>query len=79
MIHSIDTYKAFSDFYDSYVGKFNEDFDFYKTYCNKSDSIIEIGCGTGRILDYFLKQNYKITGVDISDEMLNKAKDKLDN
>ena len=78
MILSTDTYKIFSDFYDSYVGKFNEDFDFYKTFCNKSDSIIEIGCGTGRILDYFLNQDYKIIGVDVSEEMLNKAKNKLD-
>jgi len=77
MIKSTDTYKIFSDFYDLYVGKFNEDMDFYKTYCNKPDIIIEIGCGTGRILDYLLKLDYKIVGVDVSQEMLDKAKAKL--
>ena len=57
-IDSKETYKIFSDFYDMYVGQFSEDLEFYKTYCSKSDKIIEIGCGTGRILEYFLKSDY---------------------
>jgi SAM-dependent methyltransferase len=77
MINSTDTYKIFSDFYDLYVGKFSDDLDFYKTYCNSSDKIIEVGCGTGRILEFFLKQDYQIVGVDVSQEMLDKANEKL--
>jgi SAM-dependent methyltransferase len=77
MISSTDTYKIFSDFYDLYVGKFSDDLDFYKFYCNPSDKIIEVGCGTGRILEFFLKQDYKIVGVDVSQEMLDKANGKL--
>jgi SAM-dependent methyltransferase len=59
------------------VGKFCDDLDFYKFYCNPSDKIIEVGCGTGRILEFFLKQDYKIVGVDVSQEMLDKANGKL--
>jgi ubiquinone/menaquinone biosynthesis C-methylase UbiE len=77
MINSTDTYKTFSNFYDLYVGKYGDDFDFYKTYCKPSDKIIEVGCGTGRILEFFLKQEYKIVGVDVSQEMLDKANEKL--
>lgn len=77
MIDSKKTYKIFSDFYDIYVGKFSEDLEFYQTNCAKSDKIIEIGCGTGRILEYFLKSEYSIDGLDISQEMLDKAEAKL--
>jgi SAM-dependent methyltransferase len=74
---SIETYKIFADFYDLYVGKFSTDYDFYKSNCTNTDKIIEIGCGTGRILEYLLRLNLKVTGVDISQEMLDKAQMKL--
>jgi SAM-dependent methyltransferase len=77
MINSIATYKIFADFYDFYTGKFNSDFNFYQSYSKKSDKIIEIGCGTGRILNYFLQKDYYMTGVDVSPEMLDKAEIKL--
>lgn len=77
MINSIDTYKIFADYYDLYVGKYDSDLEFYKSFCTKTDKIIEIGCGTGRILECFLKLDYYITGVDISQEMLDKASEKL--
>ncbi len=78
MNSAIETYKVFSDFYDLYVGKFDSDFDFYKNYCNKSDKVLEIGCGTGRILDVLLKRGCNVTGVDISQEMLDKVRLKFD-
>lgn len=77
MINSIETYKLFADFYDLYAGKFHADLEFYKSFCTETDRIIEIGCGTGRILDYFLESNYCITGVDISQAMLDKATQNL--
>jgi SAM-dependent methyltransferase len=77
MNNAIDTYKIFSDFYDLYVGHYDLDFEFYKSYCNKHDDIIEIGCGTGRILNYLLQSGCNLTGVDISQEMLDKASNKL--
>jgi len=73
MNSSITTYKRFADFYDLYVGGFDSDFDFYKSYCHKTDKILEVGCGTGRILNILLQKGCKVTGVDISQDMLNKA------
>jgi SAM-dependent methyltransferase len=79
MIHANDTYKVFADIYDLYAGRFNSDLDFYKSFCQKTDRIIEVGCGTGRVLKDFLCEGYQITGLDISQEMLDKAKTKLIN
>ncbi len=39
--------------------------------------ILDIGCGTGGYLPFHLKKNVKITGVDISKEMLEIAKHKF--
>ncbi len=77
MTNSIDTYKIFADFYDLYAGKFTSDLEFYRSFCTKTDNIIEIGCGTGRILNCFLELGYHLTGVDISHAMLDKASQKL--
>jgi SAM-dependent methyltransferase len=77
MIHAKDTYKDFAGFYDIYVGKYTEDIAFYKAYCSKCNEILEVGCGTGRILLHLLQSGCRVTGVDISQEMLEKASAKL--
>jgi SAM-dependent methyltransferase len=74
---SVLAYKSFAEFYDFYVGSYSEDLEFYKSCCNRNDKIIEIGCGTGRVLKHFLENNFSIEGVDISEEMLLKAEQKL--
>ena len=71
------TYQRFARFYDAYIQKFTADLPFYKSFCNKTDKILEIGCGTGRVLKYLLESGYELTGVDISPEMLDIAKNKL--
>jgi SAM-dependent methyltransferase len=77
MLSSNNTYRIFADFYDDYAGKFTADLEFYRSFTNPNEKIIEIGCGTGRILEYFLNDGHEITGVDISPEMLQKAAGKL--
>ncbi len=41
-----------------------------------SDVVVELGCGTGRILLDLLKKTKKVTGVDFSKEMLKEAEKK---
>lgn len=41
--------------------------------------IIEIGCGTGRLLIELLKRGYDVAGLDASEEMMNELKYKLRN
>jgi 2-polyprenyl-3-methyl-5-hydroxy-6-metoxy-1,4-benzoquinol methylase len=43
---------------------------------NKSLRILDVGCGTGRHSIELTKRGYKITGIDLSETMLQKARDK---
>jgi len=43
---------------------------------DKSLKIIDIGCGTGRHAIELTKRGYKVTGIDLSDSMLTKAREK---
>lgn len=76
-MNSEDTYRKFVRYYDSYVKGFGEDLELYRSFCKESDNILEVGCGTGRILEYLLNTGYKVTGVDISEEMVELAREKL--
>ena len=41
------------------------------------NSCLEIGCGTGKNTEWFISKANKIVAVDLSDEMLAKAKEKI--
>jgi len=41
------------------------------------DSCLEIGCGTGKNTKWLLEKGAKVTGVDLSGEMLAKAREKI--
>ncbi len=76
-------YKKFAGYYDKIYEKLDHkkesDFikwavDKYKT--SKGNELLDVACGTGRHA-YFLKNEFKIMGVDISSEMLKIARKKL--
>lgn len=77
MMNANETYQKFADYYDAYAGAFEKDLAFYTSLCHRDEKILEVGCGTGRVLQRFLNDGFQITGVDISDEMLAVAKQKL--
>ncbi|GAK61453.1 hypothetical protein U27_01353 [Candidatus Vecturithrix granuli] len=77
MMNVNETYQKFADYYDAYAGAFDKDLAFYTSLCRPDEKILEVGCGTGRVLQRFLNDGFQITGVDISDEMLAVAKQKL--
>jgi SAM-dependent methyltransferase len=76
-MNSQETYKKFARYYDLYVGDFNADLPLYKSLCTPEHNVLEIGCGTGRVLRALLEQGCRVTGVDISDDMLRLADAKL--
>jgi len=49
-----------------------------KNYSN-AECILELACGTGNITSRLAEKNYRIDAVDLSDEMLTIAQDKLRN
>jgi len=72
------TYSLFAKFYDAYVGDFARDIPLYLSLASNTHlPILEIGCGSGRVLLPLLRARHVVTGVDISEEMLRLAGDKL--
>lgn len=73
-------YNIWADQYDTNSNK-TRDLDTKSTIetLNKIDffKVIELGCGTGKNTNYLLEKAEKIIGLDFSQEMLNKAKAKI--
>jgi len=66
-------------FYDYEQKEFTKDIRFYVEMAKAcGGGVLELACGTGRILLPIAQQGVKITGLDISKEMLNVAKNKID-
>lgn len=41
------------------------------------DTVLEIGCGTGKNTEWFIEKAKEVTAIDLSNEMLAKAKEKI--
>jgi SAM-dependent methyltransferase len=71
--------KAMVNFYDVIHAEYNEDKKFYLDKIqNAGGPALEIGCGTGRIFSEALKQGADIYGIDQSELMLSRLKEKID-
>lgn len=74
-------YKNAAKYYD-YDNRDNltADIPFYHEYAQRTGKeILELGCGTGRVAIPLAIAGYCITGLDLSDSMLNIFKEKLEN
>jgi len=76
-MNAVEVYKRFAPFYDQYVGDFCDDLPLYLRLCENKSSVVEIGCGTGRVLKALLEKGLNVTGIDVSPEMLAIARSKL--
>ena len=67
-----------AELYDLQYRHYDDDFHFYKNLVtNYGGPVLEIGIGTARLTTHLVKTGYKIIGIDISKEMLTKAKEKI--
>jgi len=65
-------------FYDSEYGEFDADIPMYQAFAERTGSpVLELACGTGRILLPLAKVGIHITGLDISGAMLEIARQKV--
>ena len=71
-------YDPIAPFYDIEHAHFDEDVDLYRDFavvCN--GPVLELACGSGRLLLPLAENGYEVTGVDTSASMLSLARQKL--
>jgi len=66
-------------FYDLFYGKRDDDLQMYRDFALAADGpILELGCGTGRVLVPLARDGYHVTGLELSEAMLQRARAKID-
>ncbi len=70
-----DRFDIYARFYDPDLGEWDDDVQMYEQYAARCGSpILELGCGTGRVLLPLARQGYRLTGIDASAKMLERAR-----
>ncbi|MEZ4572201.1 MAG: class I SAM-dependent methyltransferase [Thermomicrobiales bacterium] len=71
-------YAVLSQFYDLEYSVFDADLDMYRQFAERARGpILELGCGTGRVLEAFDEISYPIVGIDNSKAMLDIASSRV--
>jgi SAM-dependent methyltransferase len=69
----------FPRLYDLDTADLTEDLDFYVALAGRAGwPILEIGCGTGRVLVPLAKAGFEVTGVDVDPGMLERAQERVE-
>ncbi len=55
----------------------NVDVRFVEEHCPRPGRLLDLGCGTGRLMAAFARRGYGVVGVDLSEEMLAVARAKV--
>jgi SAM-dependent methyltransferase len=76
-----EVYARYAEIYDAFFGDIRADAAFYLAQARDllapGGHLLEIGSGTGRVSEHFLKAGYRVTGVDASEPMLRRATERL--
>jgi ubiquinone/menaquinone biosynthesis C-methylase UbiE len=74
----VDDYDIYAPFYDLDYGDMEADLVMIEQFAARCGSpILELACGTGRVLLPLARQGYEVTGVDVSAAMLDVARRKV--
>src|SRR6266699_4367389 len=74
-------YDQIAPFYDIEHAQFGEDLELYRNFaelCGPGGPLLELACGSGRLLVPLAREGYVLTGVDSSKSMLNLARHALE-
>ncbi len=75
----MDDFDLYAPFYDLDYGDRTEDVWMYRQFAKRCGSpILELACGTGRVLLPLARKGYRVTGVDISPAMLDVARRRVE-
>lgn len=82
MDKQLETVNIYNLYVDNYINKFmnfdlyDDTFDYFLDLLPQNSQILELGCGPGNIVKYFLERrtDLRITGIDLAPEMIKKAK-----
>jgi SAM-dependent methyltransferase len=70
-----DPYQQIPVLYDLEHDQYQEDVEFYLSFVQSTgDPVLELGCGTGRLLLPIARAGYRVTGLDQSPAMLERAR-----
>lgn len=74
----IDPYRQIDELYDAEHAGFDDDIELYLALAEELDGpILELGCGTGRVLIPLAEAGGQVTGIDLSPVMLQRAESAL--
>jgi SAM-dependent methyltransferase len=72
-----------AELYDATVPDWDGEIDFYRTFAlqasSTGQSVLEVGCGTGRVTIRLAREGLNVVGVDVDEEMLKVARSKSSN
>ena len=72
-------HKEFAEVYDVFMKHvdYNGWYKFLRNFMKKKGEVIDLGCGTGEFICRLLKDDFSVTGIDLSEKMLEVADKKL--
>ena len=79
-VHDERVAEFYAETYDAAVPDWPGEIDFYREYAaearSKGEALLDIGCGTGRIGIRLAQEGTRVTGLDLSEKMLDMARQK---
>jgi SAM-dependent methyltransferase len=76
---NVDNYSAFARFYDLFYAERMDDLPMYQDFAlAAAGPILELGCGTGRLTVPLAHAGHVVTGIDVSDAMLARARARVE-
>src|SRR5690349_15242203 len=77
---SRDFYNTIARYYDAENEDMTADLDLYSALAAETGGpILDVGCGTGRVMLHLAVEGYQVSGIDISTAMLERGRRKLKN
>ncbi len=74
-----DAYARIAELYDLEHESYADDLEFYVNFVEAvGDPVLELGCGTGRLLTGIAEAGFRITGTDRSEAMLDRARARVE-